>query len=304
MRNAFVNTVLNNAKKRKDMFIISGDAGLGVFDELKEGCADNFLNLGIAEQNMISFSAGLSLAGFKVYAYNIIPFLLYRCYEQIRNDICYQRLAVTLTGIGSGITYPLQGMTHYSIEDLGIAQTLPNLAVISPADLIESKLAAEFSLNCETPLYVRLAKKGEPNIHKDSKFDISQPQLINDGEDVAIVFHGSIGIEVIKARDILIKKGIKPKLISNPMIMPLDFDKLFFLCRDVKNLVVVEEHYLTCGLGSIIAQEYLKRNPKWKLHNLGIRNKFIHEIKDLNGMRDYFGISAEEISIYIEKITK
>src|SRR3990172_3545592 len=183
MRNTLINTIIDACKKREDVFVISGDAGLGVFDEFKEAYKNRFLNLGIAEQNMASFAAGLAMSDFKVYIYNIIPFLLYRCYEQVRNDICYQELPVTLVGIGSGITYAPQGMTHYSVEDLGIAQTLPNLTVISPIDPIEAKLAARYSLSSESPVYVRLAKRGEPNIHKNENIDITEPQLIEDGED-------------------------------------------------------------------------------------------------------------------------
>ncbi|MFC1593815.1 transketolase family protein [Candidatus Omnitrophota bacterium] len=304
MRNTFVNTILEVAKTREDLFIISGDAGLGVFDELKEGCAENFLNLGIAEQNMISFSAGLSLSGFKVYAYNIIPFLMYRCYEQVRNDICYQRLPVTLAGIGSGVTYSLQGMTHYAVEDLGIAQTLPNLTVFSPIDPVETELAAQYSLRCNSPVYVRLAKRGEPAIHSRRDLKITTPQLLHDGEDVVIVCHGSIGAEVMKAKDMLIKEKIFPKCISLPMVLPLDTERLFALFENIKYVVTVEEHYVGCGIGSMISNAHARLDPPWKLFTLGISDKFIHEVKDLDGMRDYFGISAERIAAFIKTIVK
>lgn len=118
---------------------MSGDAGYGVLDEYKKCFPNRYLNLGVAEQNMISFSAGLGLAGYNVFIYNIVPFVLYRCYEQVRNDICYQRLPVTLIGIGSGVTYAPQGITHYGVEDVSIARTLPNLVILSPSDPIEAE---------------------------------------------------------------------------------------------------------------------------------------------------------------------
>lgn len=302
MRNTFIDTVIDACKTRDDIFIISGDAGLGVFDEFKDTHPHRFLNLGIAEQNMASFSSGLAMAGYKVYMYNIIPFLLYRCYEQVRNDICYQRLPVVLVGIGSGITYAPAGMTHYSVEDLGIAQTLPNLKVFSPVDPVEAKLAALYSLNADSPIYVRLAKRGEPNIHKDENFDIREPQVIQDGEEVAVVFHGSIGEEVVKAKNILKKECIYPKLISVPMVMPLDIDKLFLMLSSMKYVVTVEEHFLSCGIGAMLSRDYRKATPCWKLFTLGITDKFIHEIKDLNGMREHFGISSTKISDFIKQI--
>src|SRR3989338_2535360 len=129
---------------------------------------------------MISFSAGLALAGYKVFVYNIIPFVLYRCYEQVRNDICYQRLPVTLVGIGSGVTYAPQGMTHYSVEDIAVARSLPNLTIFSPADPMEAKLCAEYAVKNNAPVYIRIAKSGEPPIHKNDLKDISKPILINE----------------------------------------------------------------------------------------------------------------------------
>lgn len=302
MRNTFVDAIIDATKDRDDVFIISGDAGLGVFDSFKTDKPDKFLNLGIAEQNAISFAAGLSLSGYKPYIYNIAPFVLYRCYEQVRNDICYQRLPVVLIGIGSGLTYAPAGMTHYSVEDIGLAQTLPNLNVFSPIDPVEAKMIAAYSLNCEAPIYVRIPKRGEPKIHEKDDFDITKPQLIKNGEKMAIVFHGSVGIEIMEARKILEQAGIKPKLISAPLIQPFDHDAFSLLVNDVAAVVVVEEHYIGCGLGSILAKEFIKRMPKWKLFLRGVPDNFVHEIKDLEGMRNYFGISANKIADFVRSI--
>lgn len=299
MRNAFINTVIEACKYREDIFIISGDAGLGVFDEFKVKYPDRFLNLGIAEQNMASFTAGLSMTGFKVYMYNIIPFLLYRCYEQVRNDICYQELPVTLVGIGSGITYAPQGMTHYSVEDIGIARTLPNLEIISPADPVEAKLAASYSLDCKSPVYVRLAKRGEPKIHKDEYFDITKPQIIREGNKIAILFHGSIGTEVM---DSLEDMKQKPVVISVPMIHPLDYDFLLTKLKDIHTVITVEEHFIEGGLGTIISDWIVKENLPFKLKKFGIKNEFIHAIKNTSSMRSFYGISSGNIRNVIESL--
>lgn len=304
MRDAFINTLTGYCEKRDDILIISGDAGLGVFDKFKENYPGKFLNLGIAEQNAISFSAGLSLTGYKVYYYNIIPFVLYRCYEQVRNDVCYQKLPVVLVGIGSGVTYAPQGITHYAVEDLGLAQTLPNLVVFSPSDQVEVKFATKYSIDAVNPVYIRMAKKGEPQIHKHESLDITLAQEIEDGEDVAIIFHGSVGSEVITARAILEKENIFPKLISLPMLQPLNSKRLFAMLEDIDYVVSVEEHFISTGLGGILMREYAKLHPKWELFSLGIPDKFIHEIKDLQGMRHHFGISAEKIAEFIAGILR
>lgn len=300
MRNTFVNSIIDLTRGREDVFIISGDAGLGVFDSFQEECPDRFLNMGVAEQNMLSFAAGLGMSGFKVYAYNIVPFVLYRCYEQVRNDICYQEVPVVLVGVGSGVSYAPGGMTHYSVEDLGVARTLPNLTVISPIDPVEAKSAAQFSLDAKSPVYVRLAKRGEPNIHTDEMIDITSPQLIADGDDVAIVFHGSIGIEVVHARELLQERGIFPRLISVPVVQPAPLGRLYGMLGGIKYVVSVEEHFVGSGLGSVLAGDYCRAMPAWELFRLGIRDGFIHEVKTCEGMREYFGISAGKIASFVE----
>lgn len=304
MRNTFINTILETCKNREDIFILSGDAGLGVFDEFKNVYQGKFLNLGVAEQNMISFAAGLSMTGFKVYVYNIIPFLLYRCYEQVRNDICYQELPVTLVGIGSGITYAPQGMTHYSVEDIGLARTLPNLHVISPIDPIEARLAAMYSLESSNPVYIRLPKRGEPKLHEKEDFNITEPQVLKEGSDIAILFHGSISAEVMDAYDVLVKDGINPALISVPMIQPLQKNRILNIFAKYKYVISVEEHFGNSGLGSILRSIYADYKPSCILKIMGIPLKFIHEIKDTINMRKHFGISSLDIVNNVKTLLK
>jgi len=292
MRNTVINRITDYARKNKKIFLITGDAGFGVLDEYKKSFPDRFLNLGVAEQNMMGFSAGLALAGYRVFVYNIIPFLLYRCYEQVRNDICYQRLPVTLVGIGSGITYAPQGITHYSVEDITIGRTLPNLAILSPIDPIEAERSVDFALESKGPVYIRVAKAGESVIHSDKVKDMTRPIVIKPGRDVAVLFHGSISEEVIKAVGPL-KKA--PLLISVPLIQPIDFGALLENLKNVHTLITVEEHFVEGALGSIISDWLVAKRLSFKLKKLGIQYKFIHEIKDRAGMRDFNGISAPKI---------
>lgn len=300
MRNAFIDTVLDACIERDDIFILSGDAGLGVFDRFKEEHPGRFRNMGVAEQNMISFAAGLAMTGFKVVIYNIIPFVLYRCYEQVRNDICYQELPVVLVGTGSGITYAPMGMSHYSVEDLGLVQTLPNLVALSPIDPFEARAAAGFALTCDKPVYVRLAKRGEMPVHEDADFDILSPQVVRDGAGTAVVFHGSIANEVIAAYEILKIRGRAPLLISIPAVQPLDDVALRELLADVRQVVCVEEHFVTCGLGSRLACIKAGQPVPWGLTLLGIPPRFIHEIGKTEELRVLFGISCADIVNAVE----
>ena len=305
MRNAFINAILEACLERDDIFVISGDAGLGVFDTFQVSCPDRFLNLGAAEQNMISFAAGLAMTGYKVLIYNIIPFVLYRCYEQVRNDVCYQELPIILAGIGSGLTYSPQGMTHYSIEDLSIARTLPNLTVLSPIDPIEARLAAEYALSVSTPVYVRLAKRGEPDIHMRKYFDISLPQLLAAGDTpVVLLCHGSIGEETLHAARILADEGVKPYIYSVPMVQPLNREAILHCLQGKQAVVTVEEHYYSCGFGAALREIIMDSNLPCSLTTLGVPSRFIHEVHDTAGMRKLFKIDADSIATTVRQLLR
>lgn len=293
MRNAFVNTILEAASSRTDIHILTGDGGLGLFDKFQKEHPEQYLNMGIAEQNMTSFAAGLAMTGAKPFIYNIIPFGLYRCYEQVRNDICYQDVPVTIIGVGSGVTYAPQGVTHYATEDLGLVQTLPNLVAISPADPMEARAAARFCLTARNPVYVRLAKKGEESIHESDNIDITRPQILNEGKTVAVVFHGSIANEVTAALKTLKERGFSPLIMSVPMIQPIHREVLDRL-KGMEYVYCVEEHDFYCGLGGILRKCGLPVYP------MGLPRDYIHLVKDTAGMRKYFGINADRI---VENVT-
>ncbi len=295
MRNSFINTILDACRTRDDIFILSGDAGLGVFDRFKEEYPHRFRNMGIAEQNTISFAAGLALTGYKVFVYNIIPFVLYRCYEQVRNDICYQDLPVVLVGIGSGITYAPMGMSHYSVEDLGLVQTLPNLVTISPIDPVEARAAAVYALDSVRPLYVRLAKRGEPSFCVNAITDITAPNIIREGAGTAVVFHGSIANEVVAAHDVLQASGVAPLLISVPTLQPLAAEALLGILANVQQVICVEEHFVNCGLGSILARLKAENSARWGLTTMGIPAQFIHEVGSTEDLRASYAIAAADI---------
>lgn len=292
MRNTVINKITHLARTDKNIFLVTGDAGFGVLDQFRKDFPERFLNLGVAEQNMIGCAAGLSLAGFKVVVYNIIPFLMYRCFEQVRNDICYQRLPVTLIGIGSGFTYAPQGITHYSVEDIMIARSLPNLVILSPADPLEAGLCAEFAMKSKKPVYVRVAKSGEAPIHKKPPKSIARPIVIREGKGVAVLFYGSVACEVLKAVSDLRKS---PLVMSVPMIQPLDLRYLRKRLKNVRTLITVEEHFVQGGLGSILSDWILKEGLSFRLKKLGIHNEFIHAIKNVSGLRSQYGINSGAI---------
>lgn len=297
MRRRFVNALLDATAGRDDFMIISGDAGLGVFDDLRQQRPEAFLNLGIAEQNMASFGAGLALSGYKVVLYNIAPFVLYRCYEQVRNSICYMELPVVLVGTGCGLAYAPAGMTHYAVEDLGVARTIPGLTTLSPCDPMEARAAAAYALEADHPVYVRLAKTGEPELHAAPPADIRRPQVLRPGRDVGLVVHGPIAVEALKAAELLAEQHIDARVVSVPMVQPLDPAALAEALAGVRGVVSVEEQFCNCGLGSrllMLAGQGLLPLP---VRVLAIPDDgFIHHICTCQSMRTCFGLDAPAIA--------
>ena len=301
MRQRFINTLLDAVADRDDVMILSGDAGLGVFDTLQKERPEVFLNMGVAEQNMASFGAGLALAGFKVVLYNIAPFVLYRCYEQIRNDIAYMELPVVMVGTGCGLTYAPSGMTHYAVEDIGVARTIPGLTVLSPCDPIEAGAAARYALQAQGPVYVRIAKTGEPELHAVADVDITRPLIVRQGEDAAIVSYGPVVGEALEAANLLAEQGVHVRVVSVPMVHPLDTDALATALRGVAHAVVVEEHFANCGLGASSLMLKGQGALPCAVHVRGIASdSFIHHICTTKTMRARFGIDGASVAAAVQ----
>ncbi len=299
MRASVARYLLEAARVDERVFLISGDAGYGVLDEFQQTFPDRFLNLGIAEQNTIGLAAGLALSGFKVFVYNIIPFVLYRCYEQVRNDVCYQNLPVTLIGTGSGVAYAPAGMTHYAVEDIGLARTLPGLAVLSPCDPVETRLCMEYAYRNTGPTYVRIAKGREPILHDPAPSSVSEPILVAPGEHIAVLFHGSAGGEVMAA---IKELSTSPKVIALPLLQPLNWEKLREMLQGVHCAITVEEHYTEGGLGSIVAERLVASGMSLRLHRLGLPHAFVHDVRHSAGIRRAYGFAAPQIADYIRRI--
>ncbi len=297
MRNSTINHLTEYAAADDNIFVIAGDGGYGVLDKYQQEMPKQYLNMGVAEQNAIGFAAGLAMTGRKVFVYNITPFVLYRCYEQVRNDICYQKVPVVLIGIGSGLAYAPGGMTHYSVEDIALARTMPGLEIISPADPVEACASVDYVMRSDKPAFIRIARGGEPKIHNERIEDISKPILMNKGSRTAVLFHGAVSVEVMEMLKMAVEK---PTVISIPMVSPLDFDCLEDMLEGVDRIVTVEEHYVVGGLGSIVGEWILDNDKPYKLKKLGVDYEFIHQVKNNKGMRELFGISSDKIlkSIY------
>lgn len=299
MRTAFVKSLVDVADKDRRIFLLSGDLGYGALEPFSQKFPKQFLNLGIAEQNLAGFAAGMALSGKIPVIYSIATFVTLRPYEQIRNDICYQNLNVKIIGTGGGLTYSQYGATHQSMEDIGLMRLLPNMVVLCPGDPIEVNGAVKAMMAHDGPCYLRIGSRGEPNIHKkEFKFKIGKGIVIQEGKGTALIATGNILENAVKAGEILKEKGIMAEIVSMPTIKPIDQDLILKIAGEFKNLFTVEEHSLIGGLGSTVC-EVLSENkvsPNFKFHRIAGPDAFQKTGGGLSYMRDVNGLSPEKIA--------
>jgi len=302
---AFIKTLIKLAQKDKRIYLLTGDVGFSVAEEFIEKFPERFFNCGLAEQNMVGIAAGLALSGKKPYVYTIVPFVILRCLEHIRNNIAYQNLDVKIVLTGAGFTYGHLGVTHYAIEDLGAMRSLPNFTILCPADPVETEKLTLKSYKTQNPTFMRLSKAGEKIIHNpDVKIEIGKPIVLNRGKDGVII---SSGIFVRTGKEIVEKlkeKGYNFKLLSLPTLKPINEKALFKEIKEKKLIFSLEEHNLIGGLGSALSEILMKKNWKGKLKTIGIGDFYPRETGEADYLREKYIFQKEKLIKEILKSLK
>lgn len=306
MRPAFINTLQELAKEDDRIFLLTADVGFLVFERFMKEFPDRYLNVGVAEQNMIGVAAGLSMSNKVVYAYTIAQFLTTRCYEQIKLDLCYQNANVKLVGSGAGLTYGSLGATHHAIEDISLMRSLPNMCIICPGSPIESRYAIKASLEYEGPMYIRLSKS-DPPVREDTNIDfqIGKGIILKRGGDLNILATGNMleNAKVIVER--LKKEDINASLISIHTIKPLDTKLIEELAYSGKPMFTLEEHSIIGGLGSAVSEVIAELDCKVPFKRIGLPDKYSHLAGSQKYLRKKFGIDDDSIyRIITEKYRK
>ena len=300
MRNTFAEQITKIAKKDKDVVLLSGDIGNRMFDSFKEYDFKRFINCGIAEGNMMSVACGLALTAMKPYVYTITPFTTTRCLEQIKIGAAYHNSNVTIIGTGSGLSYAELGPTHHSLEDMGILNCIPNLRILAPCDSIELRHRLIQINNLRGPTYIRIGKKGEPDLlNKHSKVVVGKANILRDGNEILLLGIGPILKEAIDAADILSKEhGIEISVVSLGGISPIDKTFLQSMVgRGFKRWVTLEEHGLSGGLASTINNWLISSQSEYafKVLNIFTENKFINNLGNQKYVRNKLGLDCEGI---------
>ena len=297
MRNAFAEEMTSIATTDKRVVVLSGDIGNKLFDKVKLVDDRRFYNCGIAEANMMGVAAGMAMSGLRPFVYTITPFTTTRCFEQIRVDVCYHHAPVVIVGTGSGLSYSELGPTHHSLEDMAIMRTLPGMRVIAPCDALELRAVLHEVLKDDIPTYIRIGKKGEPDIHKSApNLKLGEVIIIRPGTDVTLLCAGNMMSETIKTADILESNGVKAEVVSIHTVKPLDAKYLKEASTRFKMIVTIEEHSRIGGLGSAVAEWRMAQNKNIAQMSFGTDDEFMHEVGSQAYARKKFGLTSENMA--------
>jgi transketolase len=264
MRDAFVKALLVEARSDKRIMLVTGDLGFGVLNEYCQELPAQYINAGVAEQNMTGLSAGLALEGRIVFTYSIANFPTLRCLEQIRNDVAYHDASVNVVAVGGGFSYGALGMSHHATEDVAIMRALPGMRVFAPCDEFETVAIVKEMVAKPGPTYLRLDKSKASGSPLKLPFVPGRIRQLREGAQVAIVGYGGIMGEAISAADTLAAGGVHCAVFSASTLKPFDTETLAQIATQYETILVLEEHVPQGGLGSLAAEVFVetRRLPK------------------------------------------
>ena len=294
-RQSYGEALAELGRKNKNVVVLDADlSGATKPNIFAKEFPERFLDIGIAEQDMIGTAAGLATCGKIPYASTFAVFAAGRSYDQIRNSVCYPKLNVKICATHSGITVGEDGATHQMIEDISLMRTLPNMTVISTSDDTQTKWAVEEISKINGPVYLRLGRLATPVIYDETqKFEIGKAVQIGEGTDATVFATGVTVSEAIKAKNELEKQGINIRVVDIHTIKPIDKDMIIKCAKETKKLISIEDHNVIGGLGSAIAEVLTEEYPK-KLVRLGIKDTFGKSGK-AEDLMEYFGITKIQL---------
>ena len=280
MRNTFAQTFHEAAKLDPRLCVVVADISpAGAMDQFRKEFPDRFINTGVAEQIMIGMVAGMSARGLRPFAYTIATFALYRPFEFIRDDLCYQNLPVTVVGIGGGVTYSTLGSTHHAQEDISVACSVPNLRVIAPCDPEETRLVTLWCVEQqEGPVYLRLGKAGEPVLSDNTsdKFAYGKLRYLRKGHEICIIGYGPILKMGIELAEFYKQKGKSVSVISAHTLKPLDDAGIRKMLLDHQQIIVLEEMSPRGGLADAVKVAAWETGATCSINNFSLKDEFIH----------------------------
>jgi transketolase len=272
VRKAFIEALGELAGQDARIILLTGDLGFRLMEPFADKFPERFINVGVAEQNMVGIATGLAEAGRIPFVYSITPFAVLRPYEFIRNGPIYHQLPVRIVGAGGGFDYAHEGMSHFGLEDIGVLRLQPGMTVIAPADYQQARAALLATWNAPGPIYYRLAKVDRALVPGlDGRFYLGRLQIVREGNDLVMLAMGSITAEAAKATDLLAAQGVSCALAVAASLNPAPLADLTEILSRFRVAVTVEDHYVSGGLGSLVAEVVAEGGLPCRLVRCGIR---------------------------------
>lgn len=297
MRDDFVKRLFALAEHNDRIMLLTADLGYNVLNEFAAKYPTQFLNVGVAEQNMTGLATGMALEGLIVFTYSIANFSTLRCLEQIRNDAAYHDANVKIVSVGSGFSYGPLGMSHHATEDLAILRAIPGITIFSPGDSWEAMEATTAAVETAGTCYLRLDKSAAGrNEAPGEKFIVGQPRLRRQGTDVTIIATGGIVEEALRAAESLAAEKIQARVLGVHTLRPLDVQPILQAARETGAVITLEEHTIDGGLGGLVAETLLENGavPK-RFRRMGLRNGFSSIVGSQEYLRQRYGLDAAAV---------
>ncbi|HZT52076.1 MAG TPA: transketolase C-terminal domain-containing protein [Stellaceae bacterium] len=299
MRNTFADTFFEAAQADERLCTVVADISpAGSMSRFREKFPRRFINTGVAEQIMIGIAAGMALRGLKPFAYTIATFSIFRPYEFVRDDLCYQNLPVTVVGIGGGVTYSTLGATHHALEDVALATTLPNMQVIAPCDPAEVRAATLWCVaQTNGPVYLRLGKAGEPVLTRDAApWEFGKLRYLRHGGDICLLAYGPVTRIACEAADRLEAQGAKVSVVSVHTLKPLDEAGIRDALARHRRVAVVEEMLPHGGLAGRVKEIAWETQARCRIDAFTLGDEFMHLYGSHEELLASAGLSAEAIA--------
>jgi len=300
-RDAFFNKLYEIAKKDRDVILVSADMGAPSLDKFREDLSEQYVNVGIAEQNMVTVATGLALGGKTVFMYAIMPFVTLRCYEMLKVELSMMNIPVTAVGVGSGISYDDSGPTHHSTEDIAIMRALPNMTILNSSDSVMAAKFAEMTCDISGPHYVRLDRGKLPSLYKqDSDFSAGLTSF-KTGKDICIVATGNMVHRAFEIADRLAGHSIDTGVVDLYRLKPINEKLLLKSIEPSKRIVTLEENLMNGGMGSAVAEVLADNDRPMPLKRIGLPDKYFFAYGGRQNLQTLGGLDADSITKAILK---
>lgn len=294
MRAAFSDALVRLAKEDSNVLLLTGDHGYALFDAFRKECPAQYINAGIAEQNMVGMAAGLARAGFRPFVYGLSAFIPVRVIEQIKLDVAHDNLPVVFIGDGAGFVYSHLGTSHQSTEDIACTRAIPDLAVHSPADRFEVAACMQLAYDSKSAVYLRMGKSDRGDVHTaalSTKVGELLQVKAGDSADIAFIATGSL---VRTAMTIAADRYPDAAVWSVPFIKPINQQQVIEVCRGAKTVVVLEEHSVLGGLGSVITEIASEFFPV-RILRIGVNDRFSHHCGTYDYLLKEHGLDRDAV---------